>query len=170
MQIHVLIPVSPPNSTGPDPPVVFHYTTGLKLKQIINSGGIKPSTAHVPPSEKPVAWFSTSPEWEPTATKCPVAGKPGQLITATAQNGLVRITAPGTCAAYGIQQLPKIAGTSLQAYMGLLLAGLELGSEPDTWRFTPSPVPTALFREVEFYDFAADHWLAIDLAELACRN
>jgi hypothetical protein len=27
-----------------------------------------------------------------------------------------------------------------------------------------------LFREVEFYDFANDHWLAIDLAELACRN
>jgi hypothetical protein len=38
MQIHVLIPVSNPN-TGPDPPEhVYHYTTGLKLKQIINSG------------------------------------------------------------------------------------------------------------------------------------
>jgi hypothetical protein len=38
MQIHVLIPVSNPN-TDPDPPEhVYHYTTGLKLKQIINSG------------------------------------------------------------------------------------------------------------------------------------
>jgi hypothetical protein len=69
-----------------------------------------------------------------------------------------------------IQQLPLIAGTSLTAYAGLLLAGLQLGSDPDAWRFTPKPVPTALFREVEFYDFASDRWLAIDLTELACRN
>jgi hypothetical protein len=170
MQIHVLIPVPPPSFTGPDPPVVFHYTTGLKLRSIINSGAIKPSTAHVPPNEKPVAWFSTSPEWEPTATKSSVPGKLGQLITAKAQNGFVRISVPGACAPYGIQQLPKVAGTSLQAYTGLLLAGLELGADPGAWRFTPSPVPTCFFQEVEFYDFANDRWLAIDLAELACRN
>jgi hypothetical protein len=170
MQIHVHNPVPPPNSTGPDPPVIFHFTTGLKLRSIINSGCIRPSTAHVPANEKPVAWFSTSPDWEPTATKCPVAGKPGQVITAKAQNGLVRITVPGSVAPHEIQQLPKIAGTTLQAYTGLILSGLELGANPGAWRFTPTPVPTALFREVEFHDFANDRWLAVDLAELACRN
>ena len=67
MQIHIqLIPISstdqPPPS--PDPPEhVYHYTTGLKLRSIINSGGIKPTTAKIEPHEKPVAWFSTSPEW-----------------------------------------------------------------------------------------------------------
>ena len=42
-----LIPIPPPTTpTDPDPPnTVFHYTTGLKLKQIINSGCIRPSTA-----------------------------------------------------------------------------------------------------------------------------
>jgi hypothetical protein len=170
MQIHVLIPVPPPNSTGPDPPAVYHYTTGLKIRSIINSGSIKPSTAHVPPTEKPVAWFSTSPTWEPTATKCPIPGKPGQLVTAKAQGGLVRITVPTNSAPYRIQQLPKIAGTSLEAYARLILTGLELGADPGAWRFTPTAVPSALFREVEFYDFANDRWLAIDLAELACRN
>lgn len=170
MQIHVLIPVPPPDSTGPDPPTVFHYTTGLKLRSIINSGSIKPSIAHVPQHEKPVAWFSTSPRWEPTATKCPIPGKAGQLITAKAQNGLVRITVPTSCAPYSVQQLPTIAGTSLESYTGLILAGLELGADPGVWRFTPTPVPSALFREVEFYDFVSDRWLAIDLAELACRN
>ena len=171
MQIHVLIPVSPPNQTGPDPPnTLFHYTTGLKLKKIINSGAIKPTTAKIEPHEKPVAWFSTSPRWEPTATKVPIPGKQGQLLTAKAQSGLVRITVPGTCAPHVFPQLPLIAGTSLKAYLGLLLAGLELGSEPNTWRFTPTPVPTFLFREIEFYDFASNTWLAVDLAELACRN
>jgi len=170
MQIHVLIPVSNPN-TGPDPPdVLYHYTTGLKLRSIINSGVIKPTTANIEPHEKPVAWFSTSPTWEPTATKVPVSGKQGQIITAQAQSGLVRITVPATCAPYVFPQLPLIAGTFNKACIGLLHAGLELGADPRAWRFTPTPVPMCLFREVEFYDFANDHWLAIDLAELACRN
>ena len=170
MQIHVLIPISNPN-TGPDPPEdVYHYTTGLKLRSIINSGCIKPTTAKVDRNEKPVAWFSTSPQWEPTAAKVSIPGKQGQLLTAKAQGGLVRITVPGTCAPYVFPQLPLIACTSPQACIGLLLAGLELGSEPNTWRFTPTPVPTFLFRDVEFYDFANNTWLAIDLAELACRN
>jgi len=171
MQIHVLIPIPLPTPTGPDPPEnIYHYTTGLKLKQIINSGHISPSTAHVPSNEKPVAWFSTSPEWEPTATKCSIPGKLGQLITAKSQSGLVRITVLGTCAPYGFQQLPLIAGTKPSVCLGLLVAGLELGADPDTWRFTPTPVPTALFREVEFYDFANDSWVAVDMTELACRN
>jgi hypothetical protein len=169
MQIHVLIPVSQSNA-GPDPPVVYHYTTGVKLRSIINSGVIKPTTAKIEPHEKPVAWFSTSPEWEPTATKVPIPGKAGQLMTAKAQSGLVRITVPASATPYSFQQLPLIAGTSPSACIGLLLAGLELGADPGAWRFTPSPVPTALFREVEFYDFANDRWAAVDLAELACRN
>jgi hypothetical protein len=166
-----LIPIPPPSSIGPDPPnAIFHYTTGSKLRSIINSGHILPSTAHIGPNEKPVAWFSTSTEWDPTATKCPIPGKLGQLITAKAQNGLVRITVPASVAPHRFHDLPTIAKTSPSDYMGLLLAGLELGADPSAWRFTPTQVPTALFREVEFFDFANDRWLAIDLAELACRN
>ena len=174
MQIHVtLIPISSPAQipAGPDPPEhAFHFTTGTKLRQIINSGAIKPTTAKIELHEKPVAWFSTQDQWEPTATKVPIPGMAGQIATAQAQGGLVRITVPGTCAPFGFPQLPLIAGTKPSVCIGLLLAGLELGSDPDTWRFTPTPVPTALFREVEFYDFANDRWAAIDLAELACRN
>ena len=172
IQIHLIpIPSSNQPLTGPDPPEnVFHYTTGLKLRSIINSGCIRPTTAKIEPHEKPVAWFSTSPEWEPTATKAPIPGTAGQIATAQAQGGLVRITVPGTCAPYVFPQLPLIAGTKPSVCIGLLIAGLELGGDPDTWRFTPTPVPTALFREVEFFDFASNTWLAIDLAELACRN
>ena len=174
MKIHIqLIPISntdhPPPS--PDPPEkIYHYTTGIRLRSIINSGSIKPTTANIEPHEKPVAWFSTSPDWEPTATKAPVPGMAGQIMTAKSQGGLVRITVPGTCAPYIFPQLPLIAGTKPSVCIGLLISGLELGSDPDTWRFTPEPVPVCFFREVEFYDFANNRWLAIDLAELACRN
>ena len=171
MQIHVLIPIPHPTYPGPDPPEnIYHYTTRMKLRWIINSGHIRPSTAHVPPHEKPVAWFSTRDQWEPTATKVPIPGMAGQIETAKAQGGLVRITVPGTCAPYIFPQLPLMAGTKPSVCIGLLIAGLELGSDPSTWRFTPTPVPTALFREVEFFDFANDRWVAVDLAELACRN
>jgi hypothetical protein len=174
MQIHIqLIPISSPDQipAGPDPPEhVYHYTTGTRLRSIINSGGIKPTTAKIEPHEKPVAWFSTQDQWEPTCTKVPIPGMQGQIETAKAQRGLVRITVPGTCAPYIFPQLPLIAGTKPSVCIGLLMAGLELGSDPDTWRFTPTPVPTALFREVEFFDFAGNRWLAVDLAELACRN
>ena len=174
MQVHVTllpIPIADQLPSNPDPPeCVYHYTTGAKLKQIINSGCIRPTTAKIEVHEKPVAWFSTSATWEPTATKAPIPGMQGQIETAKAQGGLVRITVPGNCAPYVFPQLPLIAGTNPSVCIGLLIAGLELGSDPDTWRFTPTPVSTALFREVEFYDFANDKWLAIDLAELACRN
>ena len=174
MQIHAtLIPIPSPEHApaGPDPPEnIYHHTTGLKLRSIINTGAIKPTTAKIEPHETPIVWFSTNPAWEPTATKVPIPGMQGQIATAKAQGGLVRITVPGSCAPYVFPQLPLIAGTKPSICVGLLLAGLQLGSDPDTWRFSPTPVPTAMFREVEFYDFASDGWVAIDLAELACRN
>jgi len=67
VKIHLsLIPIlaSDQPTAGPDPPEnIYHYTTGLKLRSIINSGCIKPTTAKIEPHEKPVAWFSTSPTW-----------------------------------------------------------------------------------------------------------
>ena len=149
MQIYVtLVPISgteqlPPS---PDPPEnIFHFTTGLKLRQIINSGAIKPTTAKIEPHEKPVAWFSTQDHWEPTATKVPVPGMHGQIETAQAQGGLVRITVPGTCAPYIFPQLPLIAGTKPSVCIGLLLAGLELsGRLPCEYRLgRRGPVPTS---------------------------
>jgi hypothetical protein len=76
-----LIPIPPPSSIGPDPPdAIFHYTTGSKLRSIINSGAIKPTTAKIEPHEKPVAWFSTCPAWE---TDSPVNGTSATVFRLT---------------------------------------------------------------------------------------
>jgi hypothetical protein len=165
-----LVPIPPPNQSSPDPPTLFHYTTRAKLDLILRSGAILPTTAKVPPHEKPVAWFSTSDEWEPTATKVPIPGKLGLLATAQAQGGLARIQVPASVAPHRIQDLPRLAGTTPQDLLGLVLSGLELGADPTTWRFILVPVSVSLFREVEFLDLATDRWHAVDLAELACRN
>ena len=108
--------------------------------------------------------------WEPTATKVPIPGKLGQLMTAQAQGGLARITVPASAAPHRIHDLSRLAGTTPEDWLGLVLAGLELGSDPSTWRFTLSPVPVSLFSVIEFLDLATDRWHAVDLAELACRN
>ena len=171
LHIHVL-PIPPPHHADntPEPSFAFHYTTGQKLDLIFRSGHILPTTAKVPFHEKPVAWFSTSDQWEPTASKFPAPGKLGQLMTAQAQGGLARIQVPTSVAPHRIQDLPWLAGTTPEDWLGLVLAGLELGSDPGSWRFTLSPVPISLFSVVEFLDLATDRWHTVDLAERACRN
>ena len=145
-----LVPIPPPGQPDnvSDPPFAWHYTTGEKVRSIINSGHITPTTAKVPPHEKPVAWFSTSDEWEPTATKVPIPGKLGQLMTAQAQGGLARIQVPASAAPHRIQDLPRLAGTSPDDWLGLVLAGLELGADPTTWRFSLVPAPVSFFQAV----------------------
>jgi len=177
MKIHVhIIPVDPAQPLEiPDKPnqpleTLWHYTTGQKLQGILKAGEIRPSTSHLDAGERPVVWFSSRPTWEPTATKCSVPGKLGQLITAKAQDGLVRIAVPASAVPYTFQYVHLVAGTTPQTCAGLILAGLEMGADPNDWWFTPRPFPVALFRAIELYDFGPDQWRAVDIAELACRN
>ena len=177
MKIHVqIIPVDPgqppeiPGKPSPALETLWHYTTGQKLQGILKAGEIRPSTSHLDAGEKPVVWFSSRPTWEPTATKCSVPGKLGQLITAKAQHGLVRIAVPTSAVPYTFQYVHLVAGATPQTCAGLILAGLEMGADPNDWWFTPRPFPVALFRGIELYEFGQDQWRAVDVAELACRN
>jgi len=52
----------------------------------------------------------------------------------------------------------------------LRFSGLDMGSDPATWRFWLEPIPNFLFEAVELFDFERDAWWRIDFAELACRN
>lgn len=160
----IFIPVGPsaqptPHHTlGPPPAILWHYTTRQKLALIEAAGVIEPSTALIEPREKPVVWFSSRATWEPTATKCPMTGKLGQYVTASAQGGLARIAVASSTAPHGFPQLPLMAGTSPATCIGLVLAGLEAGADPDQWFFSVQPVPRALWQSIEVYDFDTDKW------------
>jgi len=160
----VLVPVGPIPQQATPPPLsqscerLWHYTTRQKLEQILATGVIQPSTALIEPTEKPVVWFSSRPTWEPTATKCPLTGKLGQYVTASAQGGLARIAVASSTAPYRFAQLPLVAGTSPRMCIGLVLAGLDAGADPDQWFFSPEPVPRDLWQAIEVYDFEADRW------------
>lgn len=90
MHIHVtLIPISessqPPPS--PDPPEnVFHFKTGTRLRQIVNSGAIKLTTAKIEDHEKPGAWFST----QAAQNVVPVAATAGDKIDGLRQEATGR--------------------------------------------------------------------------------
>jgi hypothetical protein len=49
--------------------LAWHYTTGSNALLIFESGVLRPTSLYVAPPEKPVLWFSTTPYWEPTASK-----------------------------------------------------------------------------------------------------
>jgi tRNA-binding EMAP/Myf-like protein len=48
---------------------VWHYTNGSVIERILSEGVIKLATAGIAPPEKGVAWFSTNPVWEPSASR-----------------------------------------------------------------------------------------------------
>lgn len=49
--------------------ILYHYTTGQKLTQILESGYLIPSAAGGNPKETPLLWFSKTKDYEPTALK-----------------------------------------------------------------------------------------------------
>ena len=150
---------NPGTCSAPLPYVLYHYTTQEKLAQILSSDVIKPSTTRLEPNEKPVVWFSTSSQWEPTATKCLLTGKLGQVITAVAQGGLARIAVRPGVARHGLRELPLLALTPTETCMGLVLAGLKMGADPAHWRFSLEPVYRKDWQAIELFDFEHSIWL-----------
>ena len=53
--------------------LLWHYTTGQGFIGVIDAGVIRPATARVAADERPIVWFSSNQEWEPTSTKIYVA-------------------------------------------------------------------------------------------------
>jgi len=53
----------------------YHYTHNQALSDILESGHVKLATASAYKKEKPVAWVSSNPHWENTATKMVHDGK-----------------------------------------------------------------------------------------------
>ena len=49
--------------------LIWHYTNGLMIDEIVNSGVIKLATAGVSKTEKAAAWFSTNASWEDSANR-----------------------------------------------------------------------------------------------------
>ena len=134
--------------------MLWHYTTGRKLKQISADGEIRPATARVPEGERPVVWFSYHPEWEPTASKIFRAGD-GSMRAATIEEmewlarGLARIGISPDTAPYKWYQLKRLSGMKGGDAKLLERAAAEIRSRTDDWRGTFAPVPRSKWLTIE---------------------
>lgn len=49
--------------------IAWHYTTGQKAIQILESAELRPTDNYIEQKEKPILWFSTNQHWELSANK-----------------------------------------------------------------------------------------------------
>lgn len=122
---------------APAPLMAWHYTTADRLQGIQSTGLLLPATAGVPATERPVAWFSLHPRFEPTAAKG-LIDSTGQRRAATMAEmlalggGLVRLGVPARELLSG-EVLRRKARISNAAWRQLCAAAAQCGANPHHW-------------------------------------
>jgi hypothetical protein len=133
--------------------IAWHYTVGLKLPAIRESGVLRPTDACIESYEKPVCWFSVNPYWEPTSAKIShqsfiaavtsedrAAFRRFMQETAEVGEGLYRFGMPTS----GLIRWPEIGKrANIKAFMrnALMRSGRAQGAEPSQWYGTLHEVP-----------------------------
>ena len=144
----------------------WHYTTGQRWLLIEQSGYIRPATAYVPKGEKPAVWFSSLPDWEPTATTMKADGSgrtPAEIDLHLGGHWRIEVapeTAPHSWDAYR-----RISGVIPRLADGLEAIARESGSAPQLWWVSFRPVPRHLWLTVEIR-FRGEWVSAADTVEL----
>jgi hypothetical protein len=145
--------------------MVWHYTTVDRLVMIIAAGEIRPATTGVPNGEKPIVWFSTHPEWEPTATKA-MKDRNGWTRRATIEEveqfsgGLARIGVAPETAPHSWRELKHMSGMRSGEARRLERAAVEDRSFTGDWRGTFDSVPRERWLAVQVFRNGA--WTDLD--------
>ena len=118
--------------------IAWHYTTAQKYHLIKQSGLLLPAHIGVVPPELPILWFSTHPQYEPTARK-PVGDAYGRIIRLlTVQEmhkfagGLVRFGISTSALKRG-EELRKAAKMSSTVWRQLEKTGKKMKANPTDW-------------------------------------
>lgn len=133
---------------------LFHYTTASRLRKICGTDEIRQATAHVPPNERPAAWFSFRETFEPSALKGLVDPKTGRVRTASFDE-LVEIDTPmrievdPSVAPLNFATWEKASGVLPRTAQGLRRLAKMQGAKVEDWR-------------VSFEPIGAEHWLAVE--------
>jgi hypothetical protein len=131
----------------------FHYTTELRLIEIIESGKIMLATAGIEKREKPCAWVSTNPYWEHSATKSHLINGIFKSLTFEEQlniDGCARIEVKPI----GLYKWGKlIHKIRMEKNIALALeeAGLEMGGQPLDWHGSLYPIGIDRWIKAEIY-------------------
>ena len=133
--------------------LVWHYTAErVALEGILRDGCIHPAYVGIGGHEKPVAWFSSHPKYEPTAIKhiSDAAGvtRAMTLVEQMERLGCARI-AIDRSDALPWARLAKVAKISPTQQRRMLRMAREIGGSPTDWFGVIGPVPRALWLAVE---------------------
>lgn len=145
--------------------IVYHYTTGMQLRSIVETGEIRPykSKAHGK-RERPAVWFSAHQYWEPTATKG-IRSIDGSVRDCTMEEmidkcgGLARI---GLLKTYGHlirwDEFLKVSGIKSERAKGLAKYGRLIGADPNEWYACTKPVPWSEFLLLDLMWSVKEGW------------
>jgi hypothetical protein len=124
--------------------IVWHYTNSVRLCDIVDDGVIKPGKQWFE-IRHPV-WFSSDPDWEPTAN---------HLMGRRARVGVDPATAP-----YRWEDYAEVAGVKQELADDLYNNAIWLKSNPDGWLLAFEPVPREKWVAVELFNGSA--WVPVN--------
>ena len=143
---------------------LFHYTSEVRLSQILKSGHIKLATACIPKNEKPAAWLSTNPNWEPTATKPSSHSEKPNKKKNERTIGLARIKVDWTKDIISYQEFKNTSGVIEAEYHALAKVGRDQGANPDEWYACYRPIENDEWRSVEVW--REGRWIKLSPQEI----
>jgi hypothetical protein len=144
---------------------LWHYTSEAHhLPLILRDGSIHPATVGIGTHERPVVWFSSRQDYEPTAIKVARdlpdgSSQLGELADQIEAVGAARIGIdPG--AALPWARLVKAAKISPTTQRRLIRAARAVGGSAADWFGVVGEVPRPLWRAVQV--MRAGRWVAAD--------
>lgn len=143
----------------------YHYTPEFRLPEFFKSQVIKLATASVAnkKNEKAVAWVSTNPHWENTATKMAIDGD-GNKVNITFEQqvemfGCARIEVKPSSRIRNWTHITKLANTQTSVVKQLEICGLKQGAKPSEWYGSLKPIPMEDWVKIEI--FQDGNWVEI---------
>jgi hypothetical protein len=149
-------------------PALYHYTTGQKWKLIDADGVIKlcDGPLQMQKKERPVAWFSTNPVYEPSAIKFAADSRGRQTRLTYEQmhqlaDGTYRISIELAAAPHNYAAFIVKSGIPLDEARYLAEVGIHWGADPNHWFVSFEPVPRTRWLSVERDDTGRGGWTQI---------
>lgn len=139
------------------PSIVWHYTVGEHLEDIVAEGWIRLTMVEVPENERPAVWFSSNPQWEVTANKRwreddGTARELNREETHERGGGLARIAVSIATAPHDWLAFQRLSGIEERHAKKLASEGFKRGASWKEWFVSFDPVPREKWLAVEVWD------------------
>ncbi len=145
-----------------DKPLIWHYTVVERLKQILVDGVLRPAALGALKSVKPVVWFTTNQDGEPTANRLwqsPSGSwtRLGKDQTIVLFGGLARIGVAPAVAPIDWKTYKDQSGIPPKSANTIYNEAVSVGSRPGNWFATFEPVARQQWLAVEVWEY--EQWL-----------